>query len=480
VKPSASSVVQFGAKIGVTLVGFLATLLFARELSQATLGTYFLAIAVLSWLEFGSEFGLSTATTKRISERTAPAAYLVAAVLLRALILAVVVGAMLLARPLLNDYLGRDLALFLVVMLVAKSAYFLAITALRGQHRVATAAGLELGGQGTRALAQSALVVLGVGLVGLFVGYIAAFTLVAVVGGALLVRHHGVTTPSREHFERLLAFMQYSWLRTLKTRTSAWMDTIVLGFFVSNSLIAVYEISWNIAVVFALASQSIATALFPTLSEQASDESIETVRSILDDGMVFAGVLSIPGVVGAALLGPEVLRLYGPEYTIGSTVLALLAFSALFSSYEGILQTALDAVNRPDLSFRANLLYITANVVGNVVLVWQFGMVGAAVATASAMGLSLAYSFYALRTTIDVTVPVGELARQTIATAAMAGVVLAVEPLVAGFPYYYVLAVIGAGAATYAVTLVALSGRVRDHLRDVLAEFRRAVADYST
>jgi O-antigen/teichoic acid export membrane protein len=472
--------VQFGAKIGVTLVGFLATLLFARELPQATLGTYFLAIAVLSWLEFGSEFGLSTATTKRISERTAPAAYLVAAVLLRTLILAVVVGVMVLARPLLNDYLGRDLALVLVVMLVAKSAYFLAITALRGQHRVATAAGLELGGQGTRALVQSAFVLAGAGLVGLLVGYIAAFSLVALVGGALLVRHHGVTVPSRKHFERLLAFMQYSWLRTLKTRTSAWMDTIVLGFFVSNSLIAVYEISWNIAVVFALASQSIATALFPTLSEQATEESLDTVRSMLDGGMVFAGVFSIPGVTGAALLGPEVLRLYGPEYTIGGTVLALLAFSSLFSSYEGILQTALDAVNRPDLSFRANLLYIGANVVGNVVLAWQFGMVGAAVATASAMGLSLAYSFYALRTTIDITVPVGELARQVLATAVMAGVVLAVEPLVVGFPYYYVLAVIGAGAATYAITLVTLSGRVRGHVLEVIAEFRRAVADYST
>jgi O-antigen/teichoic acid export membrane protein len=52
------------------------------------------------------------------------------------------------------------------------------------------------------------------------------------------------------------------------------MDTLVLAIFVSNSLIAVYEVAWNLASLFAIFGSSISRTLFPEISKLSSEKGI--------------------------------------------------------------------------------------------------------------------------------------------------------------------------------------------------------------
>ncbi|PSP83940.1 transporter [Halobacteriales archaeon QS_1_68_17] len=463
-KPAITSVVQFVSKLLVSVIGFVATFVFARELGSSILGTYFLIVAVLSWLEFVGRLGISSAIRKRVSEREAADEFLSAGIVLQAVVLVVLVGATLVVRPYLNDYLGAEVGWIVALMLALKLSFSVMEAGLRGQHRVTTAAILDLGSQLFRATFQIALVLLGFGLLGLLAGYTVAFAL-ATVGGVLLVLSRYVPVrPRTEHFYQLFEFARYSWLGTLKTRTSAWTDTVVLGFFVAPSLIGVYEVSWNIATVLALASQSISSALFPTMSESATMDQTETVRDLLEQSLVYAGFVAIPGAVGAVLLAPELLRFYGSEFTKGGVILAILGVFAIFSSYEGQLHNGLNALDRPDLSFRANCLFIAANLTGNVVLITFFGWVGAAVATTLSMFISLAYTFSVLRNVISPTVPYRELLYQIGSAGLMGVVVVGARPLTSGHPYYYVLVLVAIGIVVYFAGLLTLSSRIRARL----------------
>jgi Na+-driven multidrug efflux pump len=49
-------------------------------------------------------------------------------------------------------------------------------------------------------------------------------------------------------------------------------------------------------------------------------------------------------------------------------------------------------------AFRANLVYIVGNIIGNVTLVYYFGWIGAAVATSGATVLSMIATWWYLRT----------------------------------------------------------------------------------
>lgn len=471
-KVSTNTLVEFLSKITLTVAGFASTLLFARYLGSSVLGQYFLLIGMLSWLEFAGQLGITKAIQKRVSENQFPAAYLGAGLLIQAVIATLLVGAILLAGSHVNRYIGASVSELMVFLVLVRLGYGYVTAGLRGQHRVATAAILEAAATVLQAGVQVVLAIgLGLGFLGLVYGYLSAFGVIIALGIILIFGKHQPVLPSREHVDSLLSFAQYSWLGVLKTRTSAWMDIIVLGFFVPQSLVGIYGASWRVAVVISLASQSLWQALFPAMSELNAKENTTEIRSLFEKGLMYGGVIAIPGAVGLIILGSQILRVYGSDFTQGGYILAILSLSALFASYEGQFRAALDAIDRPDLTFRSNFLFLVTNITGNVILVWQFGWIGAAVATSGSMLTSLLYSYTLLDQTLGVTIPLREIGKQVTASAVMAASVFIIDTIVNSLPYYFVIVTISVGVIIYGVTLLGLSPEVRSKVAEYIDLF---------
>lgn len=474
-KLSTTSLVQFATKLGITVSGFVSTLVFARFLGSEVLGTYFLVIAVLSWLEFGSEFGLTAAIQKRVSELEDPSEFLSAGAILIAAFAGFAFIAVVLTHDFISDYVGAEVGLLVGVMLVAKIIYVFADSGLRGYHRVATAAKFELQATVLRVILQVGVVVAGFGLTALLVGYVVAFAITGLLGIYVLISEVEFVRPARRHIESTLQYAQYSWLTILKTRISASMDTIVLGFFVTNALVGIYGASWNLATVLALASQSLSSALFPALSELGTNEDLDEFRSILGQALIYAGIICIPGIVGLAIIGEDILRIYGPSFPDGVGIVVILSVFALFSSYEGQFRTALDALDRPDLTFQINALFVVTNISGNIVLVSIYGWVGAALATAGSMGLSLIYAYILTDRLVGLKIPVDEILRQIAAAVMMGVVVYGLEIVTAPFPYYVVIIPIGVGAGVYFAILFAISKTIRWKAVELLSDWQKTL-----
>lgn len=454
-----SSAVAFLTELLSSLIGFVATVYIARELGDSGLGIYFLVIAVVTWLKILSGLGIQTALRKRLSEPGENPPFLSASFLLQVGMVLLVVAGLYAARGWVTKYL-RGTEVWIVIALFMAAILFSYVTnALEGEDKVHIAASLSPVDRFARSSIQITALFLGFGLLGLFFGYAVGVVLAALIGVYYLSLEF--RKPARRHFDSILSYAQFSWLTNLSNRAFASMDTLVLGLFVAEGLIGVYEASWNLASILALFGISIRRAVFPMMSKTSTDGAREEAGDLLSDAISFTGLLLIPGLIGSLLVGDLLLGIYGQAFTKGHLVLTILVASRTVYAYEDQFVNALNAVDRPDVAFRIDLLFTCTNVGLNLVLVWQYGWVGAAVGTLVSASIAMVGAYWSTTTLLPVTMPLTELRNQVLAALAM-GVVVASARFVLPETTTFGVGLVAVGGVTYFALLFVLSDRFRD------------------
>lgn len=453
-----TAVLHFAAQVVRSMAGFGTTLLAARYFGAAGLGIYSQVLALLFWLKFPSN-SLTTAISKRMSESEELTGHFTAGVLATLSYGVVVATGVFLFEELVNGYLDADAAHLVVTLLVVNSVFDIVKSGFIGQKRVAVAGWLGTAEQILRFAAQLTFVLGGAMVIGLVLGHVVSLFVFAVFGVVLL--RNQLTVPDRDDFDELRTFAQYSWLGNLQGLALTWMDILVLGLFVANDLLGIYQASWTLASFLGLTSKSISKTLFPEVSDLGTSGEFTRAKELISDGLMFSGVFLIPGAFGASVVGDRVLAIYSSEFAAGATVLVVLIGARTLYAFGSQFLSALNGLDHPDLAFRVNVVFFSVNAVGNVGLVYLFGWYGAAVATLLSTAAYLGVGWYELRTEVGpIELPAAEIGYQTVASLVMVGVLWPLLPVVPQtIPGTLVLVLAGAG--TYGVSLLALSSRIR-------------------
>lgn len=458
--------VYFVSKVGASAIGFLATVYFARVLGASTLGVFFVVVALLAWARIPVN-AVNSAITKRVSEEVSDGEFMSAGLLVETGLFAAVAVVFYVFEATINDFIGAPLMEYALVLFAAQVFFYWAVACLKGQARVGRAGLYGMFERAVRAVAQVLLVLAGFRALGLVGGMATSFALAGIA--VLLSFDRGLTRPSREHFTRLFSFARYSWLGNLKLKTFVWMDTIVLNFFVASALIGVYEISWNLAGFLVIVSNSIGQTLFPEISRLATEDKYDEIRDLLQEALAYSGIFMIPGFFGALVLGPELLGIYGGEFQRGTAVLVILIVARTFDSYASQFNNVINSIDRPDVAFRINVVYVVVNLVLNVALVYSYGMEGAAVATATSAIVVLVLDYHYLTRLVGrIELPTAIVGKQIAAASAMAVVLLAYVESFGVANDYVTVAVVFGGAAVYVTVLLAIESTIRNKFRSML------------
>jgi O-antigen/teichoic acid export membrane protein len=466
-----TSVVFFLSKLAASLLGFGATLYFARELGAEPLGIYSLVLAVVSWLTIAGTMGVPDAISKRVSEGDDQGRHAAAGWLLVGALVVLLLAAVALFRGQLNAYVGYPAARFVALILALALVMQVGLSTMNGLKLVRMQGLLSPLRTGVRSSLQIGVIFLGGGLAGLFLGYAAGHLAALLVIVAIVARRlDGVSWPTREHVRSVVEYARFAWISQIRAKAFNWLDVVVLGFFVSPGLIGVYAVAWNLAQFLNLFGASIAVTIFPEMSQLSTEEDPQAAAGIFESAVAYAGLLLVPGVVGSLVVGRRLLRIYGDAFTQGVVVLALLVVAVLIQAYQNQVLTTLNAVDRPDLAFRVNGLFLVANLVLNVVLVYRFGWVGAAVATGLSALCSLVAGVAYLRSIVTFDLPVAELARQGSAALVMGAVVYGLRAVenatgLVGHNAAVVVLLVGTGAGVYFLVLLGLSAQFRTTVR---------------
>lgn len=465
-----TSIIYVISKFGVSAIGFLATIYFTRTLGEEVYGFYALVLALVSWLGIVKSVGFGKAIVKRMSEEEEPDAYLAAGTVIKGTLTVIVAVLVFVFDDLVNAYVGRPVAEFVVLLLVVSIFSGLVNTALKGSHRVHVYAPLSTLKEAARSVLMVALVFVGWELTGMLVGHALGTAVMAAIG--LWIVRPALAVPKWRHVVGLFDFAKYSWIGSMRGKTFNDMDILVLGLFVPVGLTGIYAIAYSLSKFLEIFGKGIQNTLFPEISRLSTRDDMEMVSKLTTDALSFAGLFLLPGVVGAAILGDRLLLIYGPGFDIGHWVLVILLAGLAVYTYTRQLLNTLNAIDRPDLAFRANAVFILANVILNFVLIWQLGWVGAAIATALSAVIGLVFAFRYTRRLVPFSVPTGEIGRQLITAIAMGTVVYAFREYgetrwawIQDYNAVFVVVLVGLGAGVYFLTYLAISTTFRDTVR---------------
>lgn len=461
-----TAISHFISQLTLSLSGFVATLAIARVLGANGVGAYALGLSLIVWLNIPLA-GFQKALTKRLSEGGDQGEYLTAGAVANLLsvlfpvLLVVVFGSQ------VNEYVGSDVAALVALVLLTNGVFNTVRDTLHGEKKVARAGWVRTAEQIARTVFQIVLLVLGYKIAALFVGHALSLVFGALIAIALVDTRPAV--PSKRHFRELYRYAKHGWSGGFKGNTFNWMDTVVLGFFVSTTLVGVYEVAWTLASFLAVASNSVRSTLFPEISDIAADSNNERVHHYLNEGLVFTGIFLIPGFFGALAVGPDLLRIYNTEFTQGAFVLLLLIVARLLDAYASQFTSVINGLDRPDVTLRIDLTFVAVNMSLNVLLVSQYGWVGAAVATLVSTGVSLVLGMSALTRLIGAPdIPVREIAEELVASLLMVGAVIGLDR-VAPSGMWATVAVVLVGAGVYAGILLGISPRIRQKAKAAVA-----------
>jgi O-antigen/teichoic acid export membrane protein len=161
-----------------------------------------------------------------------------------------------------------------------------------------------------------------------------------------------------------------------------WTDTIMLGYFKSAEVVGVYSAVYPLVGFLSMIIGSMGFVYIPVISKLWGENSTELIGSIYQITTKWCFLLTFP-IFALMFVYPESLltRIYGTEYASGATVLRILALGFITNSYFGFNYHTIMASGDSDFLMKCSLTSAGMNVLLNFILVPQYGMVGAAIAS---------------------------------------------------------------------------------------------------
>lgn len=445
---SQSSFRLFLSKTGNSILLFVGTIYFARELAPTQLGVFFLFQALMGLLTIPADFGMRGALEKRLSEGLDPERTLGSALAFKSVLIVFVSGGILLVQGQIDNYLGAPLTPLLVIAIAAEELSKFYIGAVRGELRVGETAPIEFMRRLIWIGLGIALVAGGFGVRGIIYGLIAG-SVIAFLWAYRKCRT-GIGRPSVDLTWSLFAYSKYHTVASVGGQIYVWMDLAIVGFFLAGNFVSAYQIAWQVTLLVLLVSKSIALTIFPQISQWNELAATTEIENVISKGISYSLFVSVPALIGAGIYAVEILQfIFGPEYVIASTVLIVLMVEKLFQSVNDIVEGSVRAVNRPSLAAKATVVAVTLNLILSPILVISLGFVGAALATTISWFVNTALHTFYLSRLIDLWIPYRLISWYVVLSGIMGAVLFATKMVVPVTGIAVLVLQIGLGVIVY-------------------------------
>ena len=454
------------ATITNALSSFIGIVILTRIVPQQELGIYFLFEATLGLLSIPAAAGINGAIEKRISQGENAEQILGTALVIKTTILMALSAVLFVTRDIIQEYIGIPILLALIAGLALQEIARIGFRTLRGEKRVAVASLLQSARSVVWIISAVVAGLNGAGARGLINSLLISYLVMAVIG--LVLQNTTIGSFSVTSFYSIFDYARYNIVTSVGGTIYGWMDTAMLGIFVSPNLIAAYEVSWRISKIGLVVSRAVALTTFPQISEWAAQEQYQKITETISNSIVPSLLVVIPAFFGVLILSQDLLtQIYGAEYAIAGSALMILSLERVIKAGTQIFSRALHALDRPDLSARATVLAIGANIPLNWIFIQSYGIVGAAVATSISFSLKFIFEWWSLQGLVTIQVPYKAIMSICISSLVMTGILILVKELIPPAELASLIALVLGGAICYLIVL-SLFPKMRDRMSILL------------
>jgi O-antigen/teichoic acid export membrane protein len=195
------------------------------------------------------------------------------------------------------------------------------------------------------------------------------------------------TAPPRYDLRQLFVFSSVSWLASLASAGLIWADTILLGVYKTSADVGVYQVATRVVMLAAFVMAPVNAAFAPRIADLYQRHRMDSLHRTYVAATSWILRLSLPAFVVCMVMPKELLSLFGNRFVVGASVTVILAIGKLVDSATGPCGLMLNMSGRPGLSLVDNVGVLIANVLLNIWLIPQHGIVGSACAWAISLGL---------------------------------------------------------------------------------------------
>lgn len=226
-------------------------------------------------------------------------------------------------------------------------------------------------------------------------------------------------------------------------------DSVLVGLMIGAHAAGLYGAAYRIVWAPAVLAAAYYTALLPSL-DRAYREGLNSVAGLLDKSIRLTTAIGLGfGVGGTLLAKPGFEFVYGPDFNGSVVPFQILIWSLALLFVNRNFRNLLTAFNQQQAEARIIGTAAVTNVALTVILLPQWGLVGAAWASVSSETIILVFGYLYTRKLVG-HVPLGRhIPRILLAAGGMGAVLVATEPL------HLLVRVVAAGVV-YAVALLGL------------------------
>jgi O-antigen/teichoic acid export membrane protein len=403
-------IIFLGNAAGMALA-FLARVLPARFLTSSEYGVFVLGVTVLNILALTGHLGLYDGVARNIPRSSDKSGEFTAALLIGTAFSLVLSALLVISIPILTRVLGGEqLSSVLVVIalcLPSMVIYRISAGGFRGlEDHIGRVILQNVIMRGGVLVSIVAFLAAGYGVIGASAGWLSGLVFSTVAAFSLLYLRTDLLAPPRR-WRGLVVTYTRPLLRfsiPLMGAATIWqlmqkVDNLLIGAFLESSQLGIYDAAFTLSQLLLLFFWPFGFLLLPVLSDLHSRNEFKEMQTLYSTTTKWMAIISFPSIAYLLLFSPELLAtVFGESYRAGWKILSLISITLFVHVLAGTNKQALSAIGKTGKVFYGTTSAFIANICLNVILIPEYGILGAAVASATSYAVAnVVFAFYLYR-----------------------------------------------------------------------------------
>ena len=237
-------------------------------------------------------------------------------------------------------------------------------------------------------------------------GWLAGTTVAALLGLYFMEKKIGPIIFSKANpdfqFKKMLGFSSPLVISGILATTLSWADTGLLGYYMTDFEVGLYNAAIPTAMLLQIPNSAIGSLAVSSFSE-LKERDKKSIEDSIQTATRWIYSIALPTFFVMLLFSEQVLKiLFGSEYIGASLALSILATGYLVDALVGQVGNLLKSEGYTEYILYNNVIALSLNLVLNIILIPIYGILGAALATASSMILTKILMTYEVWTTESV------------------------------------------------------------------------------
>jgi O-antigen/teichoic acid export membrane protein len=166
-----------------------------------------------------------------------------------------------------------------------------------------------------------------------------------------------------------------------------WVDTIMIGIFRDEKSVGIYNVSLKIASIIGIVLVAINSIAAPKFAELYSKNKIKVLQKVITQSSKLIFFVSFPLLLINIVFSVQILSLFGKDFIVAKWALITLCCGQFVNIVSGSVGYILQMTGNEIAFQNIILLSIFVNILLNYYLIPQYGINGAAVASAISMSM---------------------------------------------------------------------------------------------